>query len=231
MVSAAAEAGLRVGDRLLRADGVEVVAFDQFIDLVAKTREGDGPPRAMHLEVVREGAVVGMELTPRVTLNAGEAYERPIIGMTTFAESLRSGEFVRKYYGFFQAVPRAVDESWAVIAGTASMIRNVLTMKADARENVGGPVAIFYTAGKVAEQGFFEYATVIGMISVSLGLVNLLPIPVLDGGQILFYLLEMIRGRPLSLEIREKVQIVSVLGLAVAMLLVIVNDIQRIVVP
>jgi regulator of sigma E protease len=106
----------------------------------------------------------------------------------------------------------------------------VLTVKSDVRENVGGPVAIFYAAGVVAEEGFFEYATLIGMISVSLGLVNLLPIPVLDGGQILFFLVELIRGRPLSIELREKVQIVSVLGLAITMLLVIVNDISRIVV-
>jgi regulator of sigma E protease len=228
--SAAEAAGLLSGDRLLRADGDPILTFDQFIDQVARTRDGTGAPREMTLEVVRGGQVVAIPLTPRVQLASGEAWERPVVGMTTWAESVRGGATVRKYYGIAEAVPRAVEESMAIISGTASMIRNVLTVKSDVRENVGGPVAIFYAAGVVAEEGFFEYATLIGMISVSLGLVNLLPIPVLDGGQILFFLVELIRGRPLSIELREKVQIVSVLGLAITMLLVIVNDISRIVV-
>ena len=94
-------------------------------------------------------------------------------------------------------------------------------------EMVGGPIAIFYVGGAVAELGFFRYAETLGVISISLGLINLLPVPVLDGGQILFYLIEGVRGRPVSLELRERAQMLGVLALVVIMLFVVFNDISR----
>jgi len=100
-------------------------------------------------------------------------------------------------------------------------------MRADPKDSVGGPTAIFRVAGIVAEQGFFHYATLIGMISVSLGFINLLPVPVFDGGQILFYLVEGVRGRPLSIEVRERLLMVGVVGMMVLMFLVSVMDVRR----
>ena len=115
-----------------------------------------------------------------------------------------------------------------VIESTASILGNILTWKAKPSENLGGPIAIFYMADRVAREGFFPYAAVIGMISVSLGVINLLPVPVFDGGQILFYTLEAIRGRPLSLELRERFQMIGVVSLMILMLLVTANDIKRV---
>ncbi|MEM6926934.1 MAG: site-2 protease family protein, partial [Myxococcota bacterium] len=94
-------------------------------------------------------------------------------------------------------------------------------------KSVGGPVEIFRTAGYAAEQGIFQFARMMGIISFSLGIVNLLPIPVLDGGQILFYAIEGIRGRPLPLVLRERIQMVGVLFLASLMVVVFVLDIGR----
>lgn len=223
----AAKAGVQEGDRFLSVDGHPVLTFHHFIDHVARTAADGGVPRPLELTVVRGGDLVSMSMTPEVKVVTGEAYSRPIIGVSSFAGMGVAIDQVRKYYSFFEAVPRAVDESVEVVKSTASILGHIFTGRADPRDNVGGPVAIFVAAGTVAEQGFFQYAAVIGMLSVSLGVINLLPVPVLDGGQIVFYLLEAIRGRPLSLELREKFQMVGVVALVILMLLVTVNDIQR----
>ena len=225
----AAHAGVQPGDRFLTVDGDPVLTFSHFVDLVARTAH-DSPsdtPRPLALTVVRDGQIASMTMTPQVRVVPGEPYSRPVIGVGSYRWMGVAIDQVRKYYGLFEAIPRAVDESMAVVHGTAAILGNIFTGQADPRDNVGGPVAIFVAAGAVAEQGFFQYASVIGMISVSLGLINLLPVPVLDGGQILFYLLEGLRGRPLSLELRERVQMVGVVGLVILMLLVTVNDVQR----
>ena len=82
-------------------------------------------------------------------------------------------------------------------------------------------------AGMAAEQGIFRFAQLVGTISISLGIINLLPIPVFDGGHILFYLLELVRGRPLSLAVRERIQMVGVLAIMALFLFVTVSDISR----
>ncbi|MCB9665951.1 MAG: RIP metalloprotease RseP [Alphaproteobacteria bacterium] len=223
----AARAGVQAGDRFLAVDGKPVLTFHHFIDLVARTNQGAEGPRPLDLTVVRDGALVEMEMTPEVRVVSGEAYSRPIIGVSSFGGMGVAVDQVRKYYSLPAAVPRAFSESMAVVRGTAAVLGNIFTGRADPRDNVGGPVAIFVAAGTVAEQGFFQYAAVIGMISVSLGLINLLPVPIFDGGQILFYLVEWVRGRPLSLELRERFQMVGVVAIVILMLLVTVNDIQR----
>jgi regulator of sigma E protease len=82
-------------------------------------------------------------------------------------------------------------------------------------------------AGAGAKEGIFTYARLVGTISFSLGIINLLPVPVLDGGHIVFYLIEAIRGRPVSLALRERIQMVGVLALVALMLMVTVMDINR----
>ena len=105
----------------------------------------------------------------------------------------------------------------------AKLIRGDLRPK----ESIGGPIEIVRTARFAAEEDIFTYFRVMGMISFSLGIINLLPVPVLDGGQILFYAIEGIRGRPLSLALRERIQMVGVLFLSALMVMVFVMDIAR----
>lgn len=223
----AARAGVQPGDRFLDVDGAPVLTFYHFIDLVEDTRADDGSARALTLTVLRDGARETMQMTPEIRVVSGEAYSRPIIGVSSFSRIGVSVGTERKYYGPIEAAQRGVRESLAVFEMTLAGLGNLLTFRSDPRESLGGPVAIFVAAGTVAEMGFFPYATVVGMLSVSIGLINLLPVPVLDGGQILFYAVEGLRGRPLSLELREQLQMVGVAGLAILMFLVTVNDITR----
>ena len=95
------------------------------------------------------------------------------------------------------------------------------------KQSVGGPVEIFRQASQAAERGIFDYARLLAMLSISLGIVNLLPVPVLDGGQLLFFLLEAVRGRPVSVTLRERAQQLGVLFMVLLMLTVLVWDIQR----
>ena len=184
-------------------------------------------PRTIDVAVVRAGNVVHMSMRPKVIVVRGEAYARPIIGVSSHRVTWEPAERVSKYYGPVEAMRRSIRETKGVMEATAAILGNIARGKAQASENVGGPVAIFHQAGEFAEAGWFSYARFVGIISVSLGIINLLPVPVLDGGNITIYLLEAIRGRALSVEIRERIQMVGVLGLVILMLLVTVNDFSR----
>lgn len=225
--SAAGRAGLRGGDRFVSVDGAPVYTFDHLRSLVAWSSPDGGDPRPVKVEVEREGQKIAVDLTPTWTLVKGEPRMRPVMGVSSYGDPLMYVPEARKFYSLFEAIPRAADETYRVMHDTVSMLGNLLTMRADPKDSVGGPIAIFRVAGIVAEQGFFHYATLIGMISVSLGFINLLPVPVFDGGQILFYLVEGVRGRPLSIEVRERLLMVGVVGMMVLMFLVSVMDVRR----
>jgi regulator of sigma E protease len=224
----AAKAGIRKGDRLLTVDGKPIFTFDHLRTLVAWSSPDGADPRPVQLRILRDGAPSELTLTPKFTLVEGEPYARPIIGITSYGDLVSVVPFERKYYSLFEALPRAVAETNDVIERTVATLGNLLTLQADIRKNLGGPVAIFYAAGVQAERGFFEYASLIGMISVSLGIFNLLPVPVLDGGQILFYLVEVVRGRPLTLEVRERLQMVGVIAMMLLMAFVIIEDFRKV---
>jgi regulator of sigma E protease len=133
----------------------------------------------------------------------------------------------------FPVVPRLQQETvgaevfWRPVMGVAPLLAKVITGEVERGKAVGGPVKMVMLAGEAAEMGIFSYVRLIGAISISLGVVNLLPVPVLDGGHILFYALEAIRGRPLSIRVREKLQMAGVLVLVLLMLAVTVSDIRQ----
>ena len=102
-----------------------------------------------------------------------------------------------------------------------------MTGAAAVQKSLGGPVEMVRQASSAAEQGIFVWARLMGMLSISLGIINLLPVPVLDGGQFLFYAVEGLRGRPLSLAVREKAQQIGVLFLVLLMMSVLFFDIRR----
>lgn len=223
----AERAGLRTGDRVLSVDGEPVLSFGHFIQQVQSSAPSGQTPRALELALLRDGRPITASLTPELQLVDGEVYERPLIGVTGFRERTLEVGLASRHYGFVEAVRRGAEEGVAVVTGTAAMLGNIFTARSDARKHLGGPIAIFQVAGQAADGGWMTLLTTTALISVSLGLINLLPVPVLDGGQILFYLVEAVRGRPLSLELRERVQMIGVVGLVILMLLVSANDIQR----
>lgn len=230
--SAAMEAGIQMQDRLWSIDGQHVTSWTSVVHLVAASTEGrseaDGP-RPLRVEVVRGGAIVGLTLTPRVTRQVvrGEPRFRPLMGIERYPTAYVDGPTVQKYYSFTEAVPRAIEQGVDVFTATIGVLQRLITQDLKPNEALGGPVEIFRAAGAGAEAGIHTFARLLGTISFSLGIVNLLPVPVLDGGQIVFYAIEGIRGRPLSLALRERVQMVGVLALVALMLMVTVMDVNR----
>jgi regulator of sigma E protease len=229
---AAQDAGLNANDRLLWIDGQAVWSWTDVEDLVRATVADMGPdaqPRAMRVDVVRGGEVLTLSFTPRIRrdLLGADVIFKPLMGIYRYQDAYIEGGETHIYYSPLKAMQRAWQEGSAIFSSTMKMLGNVLTGATSLKESVGGPVAIFHIASKSVEYGIFSFVRLMAQISFSLGIVNLLPVPVLDGGQILFYSIEGVRGRPLPLELREKVQMVGVLAMAALLLTVTVVDLSR----
>jgi regulator of sigma E protease len=230
--SAAEAAGVLPGDRLVAIDGNPVATWWDVLARVRETVDDTGPevvPRELTLDVIREGARHSLRFRPTIEREVvpGAVVWRPLMGIGRAGDAFVSGVIVRKYYGPLEASARAVDEGGAVLRDTLSALWNLVAFKAPLNESLGGPIEIFRAAGKSAEVGIFAYVRMMGLISFSLGIINLLPVPVLDGGQILFYTIEGIRGRPLPLSLRERIQMIGVLALTALFLTVMVLDVSR----
>jgi regulator of sigma E protease len=230
--SPAMVAGFQKGDRFLRLDGADVTDWGDVLEGVRGSMEGEGDAagaRALDVELVRDGKVMAVHLTPQVIRDTdaqGRYYYRPVLGVTRMGE-LVAGPTTRRYYNFPDALSRGTRETAFLAGFIVEQLGKLLTGEAAVRKSLGGPVEIVRQATIAAEEGLFTMARMMGMLSISLGIINLLPVPVLDGGQLLFYTIEGIRGRPVPQALRERAQQLGVLFLVVLMLSVLVFDVHR----
>ncbi|MBB3949836.1 RIP metalloprotease RseP [Aureimonas jatrophae] len=210
--SPAQAAGLAPGDRILAADGN---AINTFADLQRYVASRAGVPIA--LEVERSGARTPITVTPREetqTDNFGNEFKVPVIGIVASNES---ASFRTVDLGVWDALEYGVSQTWFVTERTVAFIGGIFGGSQDS-EQIGGPIRIAQMSSQVATLGFAPLLNLAALLSVSIGLLNLLPIPMLDGGHLMFYAAEAVRGRPLS----ERVQDVGFrIGLALVMLLMV----------
>jgi len=230
--SAATRAGLKVGDRVFAIDGQPVGSWNEVSHLTAQTVDDMGPeaqPRTLILTVIREGEKREITFTPglRRELMGAEVVFRPLMGIARSSDAFVRGQETQRYYSLGKAITRASDHWGRSLKATLKMLGNVVTGTTSIKESVGGPVAIFQVASQALSVNVYYYVNLMAQISFSLGIINLLPVPVFDGGQIVFYSLEGLRGRPLPLELRERIQMIGVLALIGLMLLVTVVDVSR----
>lgn len=219
--SSEAAAGLRVGDRLVSLDERPIRHFNTFLeDLTA-----DGGKRHT-LTVRRDGAQV--ELGYALGRQRGSEYEeqeRYVIGMRRFQPTLPFPEVENPNpvrYAFDEAV-RATGEVVELTAiSFVRLFQGRLSMK-----SIGGPLTIFDAAGEAAREGAVNYLFLMGFISVNLGLINLMPIPLLDGGHLLFFFIELITRKPLSVRLREYASIAGLTILILLMVFAFKNDVER----
>lgn len=232
------EAGLRPGDRLWSADGQPIRSWPEVVSRIAASVGAADPtnpdvqPRPVVVEVIRGGQPMTMTVTPRLRKETGpngEPRYRPLMGIMQVADAYVEAGKVRRFYPIAQALPLAAEQSWGMFSNTVGGLRRLILRDTPLSEGLGGPIQIFRMAGQGFEAGVFTYFRLIAVISVSLGVINLLPVPALDGGQITLYLLEAIRGRRLSDALRERVQIVGVLALVALMLAVMVFDLDKMI--
>ena len=208
----AAVAGFQVDDLVVRIDGQ---AIDDFTDL--QRIVSTSPGRSLVFEVERGGKVVALNVEPELREQedriAGKI-TRPLIGIRGPSSAAK---ITHERVGPLDAVAMGTQRTWDIITSTLGYIRDVFGGRQPA-DQLGGPVRIADVAGKVAQQGLVELVFLTAFLSVSIGLLNLLPVPVLDGGHLVFYAIEALRGRPLS----EGVQDVSFrIGLALILMLMV----------
>ena len=210
--SAAAAAGFQSGDLVVAIDGH---AIDNFADMQRIVSESAGEP--LQITINRQGAQLVLTATPalkEVKDNFGNVHRIGILGISrsTAAEDLKLQPVAPP-----EAVWMGVQETWFVIDRTLSYIGGVIVGREPA-DQLGGPIRIAQMSGQVATVGFVALIHLAAVLSVSIGLLNLFPIPLLDGGHLLFYAIEAMRGRPLS----ERAQELGFrIGLAIVVMLMI----------
>jgi regulator of sigma E protease len=191
--SAADRAGMLAGDRIVAIDGTEIERFEEVQRIVRLSPEQD-----LQVTVLRDGAPVELRATPERTTfedNFGNMQEIGLLGVS------RSGvEFVR--HGPVSAVWQASRETVALTVGTLKAVGQMIAGTRSAGE-LGGPIRIAQMSGQVAETGVVSIIWFMAVLSINLGLINLFPIPMLDGGHLLFFAIEGLRGRPLGERAQE----------------------------
>ena len=210
--SAAAAAGFQSGDLVLAINGKTIA---DFADMQRVVSESAG--ESLKITVDRKGAQLVLGATPalkEIKDNFGNVHRIGILGIT---RSMAAEDLKFQPVSPPQAVVLGVQETWFVIDRTLSYIGGVV-MGREAADQLGGPIRIAQMSGQVATIGFVALIHLAAVLSVSIGLINLFPIPLLDGGHLLFYLIETARGRPLS----ERAQELGFrIGLAIVLMLMI----------
>ncbi|GAB2317829.1 RIP metalloprotease RseP [Alkalibacterium sp. s-m-22] len=206
--SPAAEAGLEEGDRVLSIDDEEVGSWKEMLMIIQ-----DSPEEAMTFDIeTADGERVQQTITPYSYDSGNEVVGR--IGIERFVDDSLTA---RLTFGF--------TETWFIITQIFTLLGSFFTGGFSV-DQLGGPVAIYATTEAVVQAGIFGLISWIGFLSVNLGIMNLLPIPALDGGKLLLNLIEAVRKKPLSQEKEGYITLIGVLFLLILMLLVTWNDIQ-----
>ena len=219
-------------DFVVAIDGQRCLSWHEVLRDVRSTllvEDGERSARTVSVTVMQQDSARQFSLQPEIiedTDRFGATYFRPVIGVVRLGFMQRPPQ-VRVYYPVGQAISRAGSETLLLARFTVQQIGRILTGRVKAEKSVGGPIEIARQATIAAELGIFYFARLLGMISISVGIFNLLPVPVLDGGHLLFYGLEAIRGRPVSALLRERAQIVGVMLLVALMIFVLYLDVGR----
>jgi len=221
---AARQAGIMPEDRILALDGVSIENARQWVQLIR-----DNPGRTMLLRVLRDGSEVELRLTPRSRVEDGETFG--YIGVRNrvdIPESVRREMTVVERHGPVDALFEAADKTWRMSWLTLRVLGKLITGEASVR-NLSGPITIAQYAGITARIGLEPFLAFLAIISISLGVLNLLPVPMLDGGHLFYYFVEVFKGSPVSEQTEIIGQKIGILLLFCLMSIALYNDLLRLV--
>jgi regulator of sigma E protease len=214
----AAKAGLMAGDMVLSISGKQVTRWDEVAKEIA---ESGG--KALVIQVRRSGELLNFNVTPEARKSKnlfGESVSTPAIGIVS------AGDQVIDRFGPGEALIKGTQQTWNMIRLTVmSMVK--LFERAIPLDTVGGPIMIAKMAGQQASEGGVSFIAFMALLSINLGVLNLLPVPILDGGHLFFFAWEMIFRKPVSQKAREMAQQVGLFLLLSLMVLAFYNDIMR----
>ena len=208
--------GIAVGDKIISVDGVRVKYWEDMTEVIHKHAEGP-----MRLEIKRGTKFMNIELKPviRTTKDIfGKEIKLALIGIAP------SQKIENVRYGFFQAIYMGGRKLANLTYVTYKALWSIITGRLSLKESMTGPIGIFMITGQAARMGFIYILHLMGILSASLAIFNLLPFPILDGGHIIFLAFEKLRGRPLSVKTQEVIANVGVSFLILLTLFIFYSD-------
>ena len=215
----ATRAGFEVGDTIIEAGGQAISTWSQWVDLVRAA-----PGQSLAVRVERDGQPVNLTVVPRSSGTSGA--EVGSVGMGVVIPDIPEDRIRRQGRGPLEALSAAIERTFSLTVFTFEsmwkMIQGLISTK-----NLSGPIAIAQVAASTAESGFTTWLSFLALLSISLGAINLLPIPVLDGGHIVFHSLEGLLGRPVPEQIQMMSYQVGLLAVFTLMVFAIYNDVAR----
>ncbi len=210
--SPASRAGLRRGDRVVRVDGQNIQTWTEWVEAVQKS-----PEQQLLVQVSRSGRLLELSVIPGLEI-ASDGSEYGLVGVTALVRETR--------YSGLAAMQQGFRETWSKTILTVNLLKKMVTGLVST-SNLSGPITIAKVAGDTARSGWIAFTGLLALLSISLGVLNLLPIPVLDGGHILFCLLEILKGKPLSQRAQNFGLQLGIFVVSGMMLLAFFNDISR----
>ena len=222
--TAGERAGLKVGDEILAIDGEQIAHFQQLVNRVKPN-----PGRTVTLQVRRDGAVRDMKVTIGEDSKGGR--KTGLIGIAPKDQRIPTGRTLEdmltlQKYGPVAAVGQAAAKTWDTSVFTLRIVGRIITGDVSLQA-ISGPISIAETTGFAARQGWRTFLGTLALISISLGVLNLLPIPILDGGQVVYQLAELVKGGPVSERAQLLGQQIGIAMLILMMTLAFYNDIAR----
>lgn len=218
--SPAQTVGLKEGDRILKINGLDIKQWDEMTKIIHNS-----PEVPLNLKIQRDNKTLDVKIIPerkKIKDFFGEEREVGLIGIKPSGKTvIRQDNFIK---AFENSIVRTVEISVLTFISILKLIQRAIPM-----DTIGGPILIVQMAGEQASQGLLNFFIFMAIINVNLGVLNLLPIPVLDGGHILFLIIEAIRRKPLNEKILTISQRIGLAFIISLMLLVLYNDIMRLI--
>ena len=219
---AAARDGLREGDRLVSVNGQPVVRWQDWVEVVRAHAA-----RPMQLEILRDRRTLPLSITPDSVHEAGQRVGKIGAG-PRIDESVLAPLMTEVRYGPLDALWRGAAKTWDMSVFTLEMMGRMVLGQVSWK-NLSGPLTIADYAGQSATLGWISFVSFLALVSVSLGVLNLLPIPLLDGGHLMYYVAEVLTGRPVSERIMETGARIGMMLLLLLMSFALFNDVQRLI--
>ncbi len=217
--SPAAIAGVQTGDQIVSIDGKSIVHWKDLVNAVIHR-----PDETVSVIVLRDG----QQQILSVTIGSAQEKKQIIgrIGVLPESITLPESMFSMYQYSLFAAIPKGIEKTWDLSVLTLKMLGRMVVGQASLK-NISGPITIAEVAGRSAKMGIEHFLRFLAIVSLSLGVINLLPVPMLDGGHLLFYLVEIVKGSPVSDMVQEIGLKIGVTLLVMLMSIALYNDFSR----